>query len=232
MGIFVWALKCSVIVFKETRMLFIKSKKEMAFRTEHSQGKENYKYLGIMFNKYMSLKVNIKDAFYKLKGTFISLVNCGIVHEHGLHPLFCQKIYKCIVLPKALYGCETWYTVTESDILSLERVQRFCIKHMQGLNIRTRTDIALSIMAMYTIESDIDFRKLTALGHRCRLNIDHWLGIVFLNRMCSFDENNKKTERFYIRLSQHTWCLEFLRSISEGQYLSGSLACQIQLIRR
>ena len=56
---------------------------------------ENYKNLGIML-KILALKVNIKDASDKLKGTFVSLVNCGIVHEHGLHPLSCQKIYKCI----------------------------------------------------------------------------------------------------------------------------------------
>ena len=83
-----------------------------------------------MFNKYMSLKVNIKDASDKLKGTFVSLVNCGIAHEHGLHPLSCQKIYKCSVLLKALYGCKTWYNMTESDILSLKRTYRFCIKFM------------------------------------------------------------------------------------------------------
>ena len=125
---------------------------------------ENYKYLGIMLNTNISLKVNIKDAYDKLKGTFVSLVNCGIVHDHGLHPLSCQKIYKCIVLPKALYGCKTWYNMTESGILSLEIAHRFCIKYVQGLNVRTRTDIALSIMAMYTIEPDIDFRKLTGLN--------------------------------------------------------------------
>ena len=151
---------------------------------------------GHYVNKYMSLKVDIKD---KLKGTFVSLVNCGIVHEHVLHTLSCQKIYKCIVLPKvlyfckkALYVCKTWYNTAESDILSLERAHRFCIKHMQGLNIQTRTDIALTIMAMYTIESEKVFRKLTILGQPCRLNIDHWLRIVFLNRLYSFDANNMK----------------------------------------
>ena len=53
-----------------------------------------------------------------------------------------------MVLPKALCSCETWYNLTESDILSLERAHRIYIKYMQGLNIRTRTDIALSIMAI------------------------------------------------------------------------------------
>ena len=67
---------------------------------------------------------------------------------------------------------------------------------MQGLNIRTRTDITLSIIAMYTIESEIDFRKLTILGQLCRLNIDHWLRIVFLNKLCSYGANNMKQKGF------------------------------------
>ena len=157
-------LKCSVNVFNEIRMQFLKSMRKWLLGPDTVKEGENYKYLGIMLNKYMSLKVNIKDASDKLKGIFVSLVNCGIVHEHGLHALSCQKIYKCIVLPKALYGCTTWYNMTESGILSFEREHRFCIKYMQGLNVRTRTDIALNIMAMYKIEPDIDFRKLTGLN--------------------------------------------------------------------
>ena len=83
---------------------------------------------------------------------------------------------------------------------------------MQGLNIRTRTDITLSIIAMYTIESEIDFRKLTILGQLCRLNIDHWLRIVFLNRLCSYDANNMKQKGF-ISDSQHTWKIRSLECL-------------------
>ena len=81
-------------------MQFFKSKRKRLLGPNTVKEEDNYKYLCIMFNKYMSLKVNIKDASDKLKGTFVSLVNCGIVHEHGLHLLSCKKIYKCIVLPK------------------------------------------------------------------------------------------------------------------------------------
>ena len=165
--------------FNETTMQLLKSNRKWRLGPNTVKDEENNKYFGILFNKYMSLKVNIKDASDKLKEKFVSLVNCDIVHEHGSHPISCQKIYKCIVLPKALYGCETWYNMTEYDILSLARAYRFCIKCMQGLYIRTRTDIALMLMAIYTLESEIDIRKLTVLGQLCRFNIDHWLRIVF-----------------------------------------------------
>ena len=50
----------------------------------------------------------------------------------------------------------------------LERAHRFCVKYMQGLSIRTRTDAALSLLGIYSIESEIDFRKLTLFGQFCR----------------------------------------------------------------
>ena len=60
--------------------------------------------------------------------------------------------------------------MTESDVLTMERAHRFCIKYMQGLHRRTRTDIALSMIAIYSIESVIDFKKLISFGQLCRLN--------------------------------------------------------------
>ena len=47
--------------------------------------------------KYLSKKVNIKDATDKLKGTYFSLANSGILLQEMLHPLTCSTIYKSIV---------------------------------------------------------------------------------------------------------------------------------------
>ena len=122
----------------------------------------------------------------------VYLVTCARTHTHGLHPLSCQEIYKCIVLPKSLYGCENWNNMTVSDVFTMERAHRFCIKYMQGLHRRTRTDIALSMIAIYSIESEIDFKKLILFGQLCRLNFEHWIRVVFLNRVCSYSINGTK----------------------------------------
>ena len=82
--------------------------------------------------------------------------------------------------------------MTESDVLTMERAHRFCIKYMQGLHRRTRTDIALSMIAIYSIESEIDFKKLILFGQLCRLNFEHWIRVVFLNRVCSYSVNGTK----------------------------------------
>ena len=58
-----------------------------------------YKHLGVDCNKYLNIDINIKEATDKLKGTFTSLVNCGLIHSDGLHPLSFKKIYETVVFP-------------------------------------------------------------------------------------------------------------------------------------
>ena len=81
----------------------------------------------------------------------------------------------------------------EPDVFTMER---FCIKYMQGLHLRTRIDIALSIISIYSIESEIDFRKLILFGQLCRLNFEHWLWVIFLNRPCTYCINDSKQTCF------------------------------------
>ena len=100
-----------------------------------------YECLGIYFSKYLSVTDNIKEPADNLKGTFVSLVNSGIAYANGLHPLSCQKTYRCIVLPKGLYGGNNWSQMTEKEILTMERAHRYCIKYMQGIHIRTHANI-------------------------------------------------------------------------------------------
>ena len=113
--------------------------------------------VAIINNKYLSKKVNIKDATDKLKGIYFSLVNSGILLQETLHPLTCSTIYKTIVLPKALYCCEYMDNLTDSEKLILERAHRLCIKRMQSLGMYTRTDTALSLIGIFPLEIEIDF---------------------------------------------------------------------------
>ena len=100
-------LKCSVIVFNETRGQFVKSNRKWLLGPHTVKEEESYKYLGTMFSKYLSLKAYIKDASDKLKGTFVSLVNNGIIHENGLHPLSCQKYTNVLFCPKPCMAVKT-----------------------------------------------------------------------------------------------------------------------------
>ena len=59
---------------------------------------------------------------------------------------------------------------SKSEMVTLERSHRFCIKRMQSLGMQTRTDAALSLMGIFPLQTEIDFRKLTLFGHLCRTN--------------------------------------------------------------
>ena len=76
-------LKHNVVVYIETKNSFQKSKRQWFLGHHPIQESESYTYLGTIFNKFMSLKDNIKDACDKLKGTFVSLVHGGTFKSKG-----------------------------------------------------------------------------------------------------------------------------------------------------
>ena len=119
--------KCSVVVFKEIKSQYNKHESDWYLRPNEVNEAENYKHLGVNCNNYLNLSLNVKYCALKLKGTFMSLANSGLFSE--LNPLTCIKIYNSVVLPKALYGCESWSQLSVSNIIHLERAHRFCIKY-------------------------------------------------------------------------------------------------------
>ena len=46
---------------------------------------------------------------------------------------------------------------------------------MHGLSTRTQTDAALSLLGIFSIEFEIDLRKLTLFGQFCRNNTNCWV---------------------------------------------------------
>ena len=99
-------IKCSVIVFNETKFSYDRHNRQWKMGPNVINEDINYKHLGVNCNKYLNIDINIKEATDKLKGTFMSLVNCGLIHSDSLHPLSLKKIYETVVLPKALYGAK------------------------------------------------------------------------------------------------------------------------------
>lgn len=52
--------------------------------------------------EYMDNDENVENCKTKLKGTLFSIQNAGI-YENGINPLTSLKLYKSVVLPKALW---------------------------------------------------------------------------------------------------------------------------------
>ena len=151
----------------------------------------DYRHLGVICDKTMSIDKNVKLACNKIRNTFLSLVNSGI-HQDGLNPLRSKRIYNSVVLPKALYGCELWSNLNKNHIMSLERAHRFCIKFMQSIPKFTSTDASLAMIRMYPIEAEIDYKKLIFLGQLCHLPGGFRAKEIFTHRLIHFNESPVK----------------------------------------
>ncbi|MEW8150680.1 MAG: reverse transcriptase family protein [Candidatus Thiodiazotropha endolucinida] len=178
--------KCTVVVYNESESEFHRSNRVWQIGDAYIEEDDCYKHLGIHCNKYLSLDENVKSAIIKLKSTLLSLGNCG-VHEEGLNPITSKHIYKTIVLPKALYGCEIWDNLSTKHLNMLEMAHRFCVKYLQSLPKRTNTDLALSLINLQNIEHEIDYRKLMFLRQLCCLPLDYTAKEIFLYRLVNFN---------------------------------------------
>ena len=112
---------------------------------------------------------DIASVVHSLRGTFLSLQSWG-VHSGGMNPISSMKLYTSVVLPRALFGCEMWSSISRASMLKLEVAHRFCVKFAQGFPKLTRTDTALGMLGVSSLETYIDMQKLNFLGVLCRSN--------------------------------------------------------------
>ncbi len=86
--------------------------------------------------------------------------------------------------------------MSPSDIIRLERAHRLCVKYMQSIPVRTRTDIALNIIGCLSIESIIDKIKLRFFGQLCTLRDNKPTRVIFLNRLMAYVANQGGVQGF------------------------------------
>jgi len=123
----------------------------------------------------------------------ILYVTCVVFMHSGLSPLSLNpsipiRVYKSVVIPKALYRSELWSSMTPADLRKLEHSHRFCLKHnfIQGLPRRTPTNFTLSAINDVPMETVIDHKKLNFLGQLCNLPCSYMAKHVFNNRLTHF----------------------------------------------
>ena len=126
--------KCAVLVFNEHHKLT----RERLFMLGDSIISEasNCVHIGVKCGNVLSSQCCVRDACNTLRGTLLSITNSGFPVE-CLNPIPLRTIYNLIVIPKALYGCEVWATLYTTDMQSLERSHRFCIKYIQSMSRNT-----------------------------------------------------------------------------------------------
>lgn len=116
----------------------------------------------------------------------------------GLNPLTSTSLYRKIIVPIVLYGCELWTDMRNSEILEIERFQRYIVKRIQGLPIRTRTDMCEPMLGLYPISCDILIRKLMFLYKLLSLPTDSISQLIFLRKLFLYMSDNDLVTRGFI----------------------------------
>lgn len=105
---------------------------------------ESITHVGVVLNfKFCSLE-RTGIACKKLKSGTMALIRSG-AHPKTLNPLTVAKVIKCKVFSSALYECKLWH-LSKTELIKLEITQQFIAKSIQGLNMRTRTDMVNSLI--------------------------------------------------------------------------------------
>ena len=109
------------------------------------------------------------NASKKLRASFMSIIGVGSHHDQ-LNPITSKNIYPSICLPRAIFGCELWGILSKTEYQILEKtVSSFCIKYLQGLPRRTRTDVCTAMLGITDLTSFIHIRHLLFLRRLCNL---------------------------------------------------------------
>ena len=133
------ANKCSVVIYNNKNFI---NQQEFYLGTETIPVNDSYIHLGIECNSCLSTGNCIQEACLNLRGTYITVCAKGMGPERQ-SPITMSKIFNSAVLPKAIYGSELWHNNSSSDLLKLQIIQNFCLKHMQGYQKCISTDFCL-----------------------------------------------------------------------------------------
>ena len=177
--------KCKVSVYGESLQAWKRLSPSRVWRagSDTIQEFRSVKHVGIILDAGLTSSVRTKNACTKGRGSLLSLAGSG-VRPQGLNPLTSAKLYKQTVLPCALYGSELWWNITLGDQLKLEQMHRFCIKVIQDLPRRTRTDMCQSLLGIPSLEHFIDRRKLIFARQLTVLPQECIAKQIFLIRLC------------------------------------------------
>ena len=162
--------KSKVIVYGESKWKKQIQQKQRKWFLGHEIVHEysSVKHVGILLNSTGSINERIDAACTKSRGAFMSLCGAG-VRPKALNPLTGANLYKAIVLPRALYGCELWHDMSKDNIQKLEKSHRLNNKLTQGLATRVRSDMVTSLLGQLPLEFWVDRAKLLFLCGLCNM---------------------------------------------------------------
>jgi len=176
---------------------------------------DTYIHLGIELNGNFKSLNKTRNVCRKARNTYFAMKN---IRTEYTNPLALIKLYKTLVIPSCLHGCEVWNSLKDQGISLLKRLQHFIVKHIQKLPKLTRSDICENLVGLNSITCEVEKRKLHFFGKQCNMNSKHLPKKIFLNRLftCVFD---KDTVRYGFVLD----ILDIVQKYDRSEYITDYL---------
>ena len=109
-------------------------------------------HLGIFRDN--KIKVNIEEKVGLARKIAYALMGAGLHAGNGVTKSLCAYMWSTYVIPRLVYGLEV-QNLSRTDIESLERFQRKCLRQIQGLPDKTPNCVTLSLMGVPPVETII-----------------------------------------------------------------------------
>ncbi|KAK3105993.1 hypothetical protein FSP39_010445 [Pinctada imbricata] len=176
-------------------------------------------HLGITRTTSDDIATNVEERISCARRTFYSLTSTGLHGSNGLQPTTCYKIYSTYVLPRLLYGLET-FALLQKHIDRLETYHISVLRLIQSLPPRAARSITYLLLGARPLEAEIHIRALTFLDCHtkstlkfCNISI---LTIGSVHPLWRTVENNVHDAK---------------RAITKARFLTGTYIVQSKLSR-
>ena len=128
---------------------------------------EEFVYLGATVTKEGGGTEDIKKRLNKAQGAFFNLRNIWNTRSIGRNTKI--KLFKTLVRPVLLYGCEAW-KITAAEDKKLDRFQFRCLRRILRIwwPQRIRKDTISQITGVKKISDEIRRRRWNWIGHVLR----------------------------------------------------------------
>ena len=106
-------------------------------------------HLGIF--RDIKQKVNIEEKISLRRKTAYALMGAGLHSGNGLTKPLCAYLWSTYVTPRVVYGLEA-HKLSRTDVESLEKFQRKCLRQIQWLPDKTPNCVTLSLLGIPPVE--------------------------------------------------------------------------------
>ena len=123
---------------------------------ENIQERYNKQYLCTLAGS-LSRKVArlfIRDACAKGTSSLFSMADIG-VRPCRLNTKTSIDLYRKVVMPTVLYGCEVWNKLKTCDVYKINKFQRMTVKKRQGFQKYVRTGMCESMVGAISLSFEV-----------------------------------------------------------------------------